>query len=243
VGDLCNAFNLENKKPMLQCEPIMNWFRKMNDSALEAIRALIDTRGLKDGDMLPPERELSEALGLSRRALRDALGFMEGNAEIWRGVGRGTFLGTRPVKFGRGIEILTDNTSPADIAELRLALEPTIAELAAVKATAEDLEELDNCVRKHAATRDDETWRKWDHRFHYLIAKSTRNPAIIALVEAINVVRGRPGSRARLSDADMRRNYGLQHREVFDAIAARDPDRAREAMRSHLSQVQALLRG
>jgi DNA-binding FadR family transcriptional regulator len=41
----------------------------------------------------------------------------------------------------------------------------------------------------------------------------------------------------------MRRNYGLQHREVFDAIAARDPDRAREAMRSHLSQVQALLRG
>lgn len=215
----------------------------MNATALEAVRALIESRGLKDGDMLPPERELSEVLGVSRRVLREALGFMEGNAEIWRGVGRGTFLGTRPVKFGRGIEILTDNTSPADIAELRLALEPTVAELAAMKASARDLEELDNCVRKHSDTRNDETWRKWDHRFHFLIAKSTRNPAIIALMEAINVVRGQPGSRTKLPDADTCRKYALQHREVFDAIAARDPALARERMRSHLSQVQTFLRG
>jgi GntR family transcriptional regulator, transcriptional repressor for pyruvate dehydrogenase complex len=215
----------------------------MNDAALDALRALIESRGLKDGDMLPPERELSELLNVSRRALRDALGFMEGNAEIWRGVGRGTYLGTRPVKFGRGIDMLMDSTSPADIAELRLALEPTIAELAAGKATADDLDELDNCVRKHAATRDDESWRKWDHRFHFLVAKCTRNPAIIALIEAINVVRGRPGSRAHLSDPEMRREYARQHRVIFEAIAARHPEAAREAMRSHLSQVQNLLRG
>ncbi|MGI4858109.1 MAG: FadR/GntR family transcriptional regulator, partial [Janthinobacterium lividum] len=181
--------------------------------------------------------------GVSRRALRDALGAMEGNAEIWRGVGRGTFLGTRPVKFGRGLDILTSNTSPADIAELRLALEPAIAELAAVKASVEDLEALDNCVRKHAETRDDETWRKWDHRFHYLIARSTRNPAMIALMEAINVVRGQPGSRTKLPDADTCRKYALQHREVSDAIAARDPSLARERMRSHLFQVQTFLLG
>ncbi|MGI4982219.1 MAG: FadR/GntR family transcriptional regulator [Janthinobacterium lividum] len=215
----------------------------MDKTTLAAIRALIGSRGLKDGDMLPPERELSEALGVSRRALRDALGSMEGNAEIWRGVGRGTFLGTRPVKFGRGLDILTDNTSPADIAELRLALEPAIAELAAVKASAEDLEALDNCVRKHAETRDDETWRKWDHRFHYLIARSTRNPAMIALMEAINVVRGQPGSRTKLPDADTCRKYASQHREVSDAIAARDPSLARERMRSHLFQVQTFLLG
>ncbi|MEW9587032.1 GntR family transcriptional regulator [Paraburkholderia sp. DGU8] len=39
----------------------------MNDNAAETIRALIETRGLKDGDMLPPERELAEVIGLSRR--------------------------------------------------------------------------------------------------------------------------------------------------------------------------------
>jgi DNA-binding FadR family transcriptional regulator len=213
----------------------------MSTAALAAIRELIEARALKDGDALPPERELAEALGVSRRALRDALGAMEGNAEIWRGVGRGTYLGTRPAKFGRGMEILTDGTSPADIAELRLALEPTIAELAAVKATVEDLRELENCVKKHAATRDDESWRKWDHRFHYLIAKSTRNPAIISLVEAMNLVRGRPGARSQLFDAEMRQEYAKQHRQIFDAIAARDPEAANQAMRSHLSQVQALL--
>lgn len=214
----------------------------MQAGALATVRSWIASQGLKDGDVLPAERELSAALGMSRRALREALGFMEGNAEIWRGVGRGTYLGTRPLKFGRGIEILTNNTSPADIAELRLALEPNIAQLAALKASADDLEALDNCVRKHADTRNDETWRKWDHRFHYLIAKSTRNPALTALVEAINAIRGQPGSRTKLPDAETCRKYALQHREVFEAIAARDPLLAGERMRSHLTQVQLLLR-
>lgn len=208
---------------------------------LRAVRRLIAQRGLQDGDRLPPEREMSALLGIGRRALREALGYMEGNAELWRGVGRGTYLGSRPARFDAGAQALSRDASPADIAELRWSLEPSIAELAAVKATADDLRELENCVRKHESTRDDAAWRKWDHRFHHLIVKATRNPALISLVEGITVLRGRPGARTQLLDAPARQMYAMQHRHIFEAIAARDPHAANRAMRAHLADVQRLL--
>jgi len=209
--------------------------------SVEALNAFIGERGLRDGDALPPERQLAELLGLSRRELRAALSMLEASGRVWRGVGRGTYLGSRPIRFTPTVAGLGARTSPADMAEMRLAIEPAFVALAAIKASPEDLAELENCVRKSAAARDDEAWQKWDHRFHLLIAQATRNPAIIALMEAVNGVRARPALREKTVDDRNRQRFAAEHKAIVDGMVARDADTAYARMHEHLAHVAARL--
>ena len=209
--------------------------------SVDALNAFIDERGLRDGDALPPERELATLLGLSRRELRAAMSVLEASGRVWRGVGRGTYLGARPVRFTPTLAGLGARTSPADIAEIRLAIEPAFAALAAVKAAPEDLAELENCARKNAAARDDEEWQTWDHRFHLLIAQATRNPAIVAVVEAINGVRAQPALRAKTAHDGSRQRFAGEHKAIVDGMLRRDAEGAQARMREHLAHVAARL--
>jgi DNA-binding FadR family transcriptional regulator len=207
--------------------------------ALDKVVGYIADRNLTDGDLLPPERKLADELSLSRRELRAALSSLEVAGRIWRGVGRGTFLGARPFRFSPSLSGLSVGTSPTDVAEMRLIVEPALAALAALKSSPEDLAELEKCARKNAAARNDEEWQQWDHRFHHLIARATRNPAIIALMEAINGVRVKPALREKTADQETRRCSAEQHVVIVQAMLARDGEGAFQAMQHHLLSVQA----
>jgi DNA-binding FadR family transcriptional regulator len=126
---------------------------------------------------------------------------------------------------------------------MRLMVEPTLVSLAAMKASPEDLAELEKCARKNAAAKDDEEWQQWDHRFHLLIAQATRNPAIIALMEAINGVRVRPALRKETVDEDTRRRFAQQHQAIVSAMLSRDSEAAAQRMREHLLNVQMRVYG
>lgn len=210
----------------------------MERSALDSLLAYIAQHRLKDGDALPPERKLAEDLGVSRRELRAALASLEASGRIWRGVGRGTYLGARPLKFAPTLRGLRSRTSPADIAEMRLMFEPALAGLAAAKATPEDLTELEKCAKRNATAKNDEEWQLWDQRFHLLIAQASRNPAIIALMEVINGMRVKPTQREKTTDQVTRHHFAQQHQSIVDAILARDGETAARCMREHLLKVQ-----
>jgi GntR family transcriptional regulator, transcriptional repressor for pyruvate dehydrogenase complex len=210
----------------------------MEKTALDKLLDYIAHSGSKDGDVLPPERKLAEELGVSRRDLRGALASMEAAGRVWRGVGRGTYLGARPLKFSASLHSLRAGSSPADIAEMRLALEPAFVELAARKASPDDLAELEKCARRNALANDDEEWQQWDHRFHLLIAQATRNPAIIALMDVVNGMRMKPNLREKTDDQDTRRHFAQQHQAVVDAMLERDGATAAARMREHLLGVQ-----
>ncbi|MGF6604738.1 GntR family transcriptional repressor for pyruvate dehydrogenase complex [Paraburkholderia sp. GAS448] len=214
-----------------------------NTSTLDSLLAYIATKQLREGDALPAERKLAEDLDITRRELRAALSTLEATGRIWRGVGRGTYLGTRPLRFTSTLRGLSVGTSPADVAEMRLMVEPTLVSLAAMKASPEDLAELEKCARKNAAAKDDEEWQQWDHRFHLLIAQATRNPAIIALMEAINGVRVRPALRKETVDEDTRRRFAQQHQAIVSAMLSRDSEAAAQRMREHLLNVQMRVYG
>ncbi len=66
------------------------------DGALTQLRAWLAQRDASDSSRLPPERELCELLGVSRGELRKALDVLEREGEVWRHVGKGTFVGIRP---------------------------------------------------------------------------------------------------------------------------------------------------
>jgi GntR family transcriptional regulator, transcriptional repressor for pyruvate dehydrogenase complex len=210
----------------------------MEKPALDKLLDYLAQNNLKDGDALPPERGLAEALGVSRRDLRAALASLEAAGRVWRGVGRGTYLGTRPLKFSASLRSLRAGSSPADIAEMRLVLEPAFVELATRKASPDDLAELEKCARRNATAKDDDEWQQWDHRFHLLIAQATRNPAIIALMEVVNGMRMKPNAREKTADQDTRRHFAEQHQAVVKAMLERDGATAATRMRDHLLNVQ-----
>ncbi|MGH8779762.1 FadR/GntR family transcriptional regulator [Paraburkholderia sp.] len=210
----------------------------MEESTLEKLLDYVSQHNLRDGDALPPERKLAEALGIGRRDLRGALATMEASGRVWRGVGRGTYLGARPLKFASSLRSLRAGSSPADIAEMRLVLEPALVELAARKASADDLAELEKCAKRNAIASDDYEWQQWDHRFHLLIAQATRNPAIIALMEAVNGMRMTPNLRERTTDQETRRHFAQQHQTIVNAMKERDGETAAARMRDHLLNVQ-----
>jgi DNA-binding FadR family transcriptional regulator len=209
-------------------------------SALKSIFAYIAKADLKDGDRLPPERDLAAELGVSRRALRQALAQMEVEGQVWRGKRNGTILGRRAPLTSLSLDRSLTRSSPNDIMEARLVFEPAIAALAASKATASDLEKIENSLRRTAEVTDDESWMRWDGAFHLAIAEATRNEIFIAMVAAFNVARADPewrSVRVAVVTPELRRDTVADHRAIWEALCKRLPEEARRAMRKHLVSV------
>jgi DNA-binding FadR family transcriptional regulator len=214
---------------------------EIESSVLKRISDYVSKSDLKDGDRLPPERDLAIRLGVSRRALRQALAQMELEGQVWRGKRNGTILGSRAPTSLLSVDRSMATASPSDIMEARLMFEPAIAALAASKATAVDLKSIENAFRRTAEVADDESWMQWDGAFHLAIAEATRNEIFVAMVAGFNVARAAPewrAARIAVVTPDLRRDTVGDHRLIWEAVCSRQPDEARRAMRKHLLSVQ-----
>ena len=89
--------------------------RPENLSAAGRLKAYLDDSNLELNSRLPPERTLSRQLGVSRSLLRKALAEMEAEGQIWRHVGRGTFIGSRPLESANGIDYISSHTTPREL--------------------------------------------------------------------------------------------------------------------------------
>src|SRR5689334_15518524 len=104
--------------------------------ALEKLRALLQSDSLDADGKLPTERMLSEILGVSRRSIRRALEVLEAEGRIWRRQGSGTFAGKRPDGWSNHVDSIIADTDLMEIMEVRLRVEPQLAQLAAIRAKA-----------------------------------------------------------------------------------------------------------
>ena len=208
---------------------------------LTQLRAYLAHAGGLAGARLPPERQLADELGVSRGTLRHALADLEAEGLIWRHVGRGTFIGNRPVDTVQDLSEVTRRTNPAGVMEARLALEPEFARLAALHATPADLDELAECVRESRAAGDWRTYEYWDNRLHRAVAQATANIVLLALFDSLNTIR-RTVTWGRLrrfaARPDSAHHSFAEHDRLVHAIAERDPGAAADAMRLHLRSVR-----
>jgi DNA-binding FadR family transcriptional regulator len=216
------------------------WHGEGGQSALTQLRAYLGQRELPPEARLPPERELSEILGVSRGELRKALAILEGQGELWRHVGKGTFVGSGPVEETIGISEIAGRTNPADVMRARLIIEPEIAREAALHATLSDIAAMRQSL---AQTREAATWRQYenfDNLLHRQIAQASRNNVLLGLFDVLNAVRrtvvwGRLRSDGARPPAD--HHSFADHERIVEAIADRDLGGAAAAMRLHLQQV------
>ena len=124
--------------------------------ALTQLRALLAQQDYIAGSRLPSERNLCEALGVTRNALRKALATLEAEGQIWRHVGRGTFVGPSNIAVADETKALASQTNPPNVMEARLSMEPELARLAALHATTDDIDQMMLCLTRSANASE---WR------------------------------------------------------------------------------------
>jgi len=217
-------------------------------SVAEAIGAAIARGELKVGDKLPTQRELGEQFGASRVVIREALRYLEqqGLIIIKRGYGGGTFVAqptSRPVRESLVALLRTGEISMQDLAEARSIYEPEVARLAALRATDEELAELEEVLHhQEAALGSGSAQEGFDLRFHRVVAKATRNPVLVTAMNAIvHILLTELKQEQMELDDVVRRSIVDFHRRILEALRQRDPDQAYELMARHIADVQRRL--
>jgi DNA-binding FadR family transcriptional regulator len=213
----------------------------MSDTSLtERLRRFVNDSGYENNARLPPERELCQAFGVTRGELRKALAELESDGLIWRHVGRGTFVGSRPVLNLDDLEYLEKLARPIKVIEARLAIEPELARLSAVHGAKADFDEIRASARKCQEAGDWRTYEAWDDNFHLAIAKATHNKVLIHLFDMLNVVRRSiVWGQLRSTTLPPRTHPSFaEHAAIIAAISSRDAAGAAARMREHLTSVR-----
>lgn len=213
-----------------------------SNAALDRLRALLRSGRFATGARLPTERTLAEELGVGRRSVRRAFEVLESEGVVWRRQGSGTFVGPRPRDPDEPLDVVVAGTDPMEVMEVRLRIEPQLAQLAALRARPDDVRAMYDLITKIAECTDSDGRELWDGALHRKIAGCTGNSLLLVLFDVINRVRQDPAwqkirEQARVA-ARSRPITHDQHLAIVDAIAARDPVGAGEAMRRHLLTLQ-----
>ena len=191
---------------------------------------------LPSGEPLPSERELSQQMGVSRNALREATKILQSRGLVTIKHGARTMINentSEPVQqavkgvlFGRDDALL-------QLTEVRLTLEVGIAALAAEQATKEDIAILQNILREMSeSVEDSKQYIKWDAAFHRALAEATHNPIFVLMLDSIaNLLLQ---SRKLALAFETPQKSLPEHQRIYQAIAKRDKTKAAKAMRRHL---------
>jgi DNA-binding FadR family transcriptional regulator len=189
------------------------------------------------GDRLPAERELAAEHKVSRPTVREAVIALEVQGLIEVRVGSGAYVRRLPgAEDSPGF-----NVTAFELTEARLAIEGEAAALAAVHISDADLAELDALVQRISDENlRDQGTEDADRGFHLLIARATRNAAMVNTVEELWRMRtSSPATASLLAKARSAKVKPVveEHRAIARALRTRDPAKARAAMRAHLRAV------
>ena len=214
----------------------------------DAILDRLQSGHWRAGDRLPTERELSERFGVSRTTVRKALLELKQQGLIEQTVGSGTFVaedvGSR---LGRRVQQdSSQHTSPAELMEARLAMEPAIIDMAIRNANQADLQRMDACCANAESAQTLEDFEHWDAELHQAIADAAHNSFVANVFNLMKTVRaqGDWGQLKKKSVTPERRlAYQAEHREIVNALRDRDAARAKEMTRAHLLRVRQNLLG
>ena len=199
--------------------------------------------GLKPGDKIPTELELTKILNVGRSSVREAIAILKSKniVEVRRGCG--TFLSESPgqVEDPLGLNFIQNRRQLAlDWGIVRMIIEPSIAELAAIHATDEEVEELDYWNRQvEVNIAEGVSHLEADLRFHALLASATHNMVVDKLMPIIN-----EGIDRFMSSADDNASAESRHwhYKIMDAVRAHDAAAAKCAMEMLLCVNQERLR-
>jgi len=212
----------------------------MREALLEGLR---DGRW-RAGHRLPTERELSERYGIGRSSVRRVLAQFKAQGLVRQRVGSGTYAQPGVAALLAPADL--PQTSPAELMEARIALEPAVIELATHHATAADFARMDRCCDEAEAATSLEAFEHWDRELHQAIAESAHNAFVLHLFRTLGHARSHAEwgqLKRRTVTAERRLRYQREHRAIVRALKDRNLEAAVEGTRRHLLHVRRNLLG
>lgn len=214
------------------------------ENTVEQLATAVRLGVLADGELLPPERELAERVGVSRNTLREAIAALRESGLVSTRRGRGggtrvTYTGQTPAAGG----VVRSGASLSDALTFRRVVEPGAAWQAATCSLAGDQRAwLCDSLREVDGAPDPAAHRVADSRLHLAIATLAGSPMLIDAVTRSqaalhDMLAAIPVLRPNIDHSDR------QHQQIVAAILGGDADRARTVMEEHCDATSALLRG
>ncbi len=220
---------------------------KLSDEVYNQIVLLISRGKLIPGDKIPSERDLAADLGISRQSIREALNRAEVMGLIEVRQGEGSFILSsinKSLKPPLTIIIEKEAERIFEFLEIRKLIEGWCAEKAAIEATSEDLENMEEILDKmKKVASKDKQWEELDLKLHLSFAKATHNVIAVHMMEALKT-NFRPffkfaKSMPRSEKIDV---LWQHHYEIFTAIKHRNPKTAQKKVIDHLNFIEEKLK-
>jgi len=166
-----------------------NKSEKVSDSIIAQVRDAILSGRLKPGDRLASEKELIEQFGVSKATMREALRVLEviGLLEIRKGIAGGAFVAEVDMRttLHAIVNFLHFQTvSVKEITMLRYLIEPSVAQVAALKRTGRDIEKLEQVIGAGITEGDTEVSKEIS--FHRYLARMTENTILTLTIDMID---------------------------------------------------------
>jgi GntR family transcriptional repressor for pyruvate dehydrogenase complex len=205
---------------------------------VEHVRQEIAAGRLGPGQRLPPERELAEAMSVSRPSLRSGLRTLQAMGIVTSRRGAGTFIVAGPPKLGKApLQFLAalHGFTLEQMYEARRMLEVGAAGLAAERARGDELAAMaDELTGMFASLEEPETFLRHDLGFHRAVAEGSGNPIVATIIGTLGEIIRETGPLS--VDGFGLRESADAHRRIYDAIRAHSPERARHEMNQHLER-------
>jgi len=218
----------------------------VTDEAILKIKGMILSGGLKPGDRLSPEKELSESLGLSRSSLREAVKALEIIRVLDVRQGDGTYVTSlEPQLLLEAMAFVVDihqDSSVLELFEVRRILEPSAAALAAARATPEDIRMLRDMLTQVDEHTSIDGLVTHDMQFHHLISTLSGNSYLTSMLDGLSgkTLRARVW-RGLTQERSVERTLA-EHYAIVDALASADVELVRAQVTVHISGVEQWLR-
>lgn len=206
---------------------------------------LIESGSLSPDGRLPTERDLCTQLLVGRRAVRLALEALEAEGLIWRRQGKGTFAGQQPDPTGVLAAAIVGETTPMEVMEARLHVEPVLAALSARRALPGDIERMRHLARRTHEARGTDSVELWDAALHRLIARTAGNRPLMTMFSMLDEVRATASwreLRSRARSLDTLKVSNREHHAIIDAIESGNAVKAHSAMTAHLATLMRNLK-
>jgi GntR family transcriptional repressor for pyruvate dehydrogenase complex len=221
--------------------------KRAYEDIVRQIRTLIEKGKLKRGDQLPSERELTETFRVSRTSVREAIRTLESMKLVQSRQGDGTYVlasSEEALVQPLAAALFNEKDDILDIFYIRKIIEPYVAQMAAQKATPQEIEEMGEILLEQAACIErGGSIIETDSAFHSLMAKTAKNRVmerlLVVLVDLLKqtrekyLINGEHDERARRS---------LQgHQQVLAAIRKGDSAAAQKSMLRHLDDIEGII--
>ena len=218
--------------------------KKAYEIVIDSIKEQIMNQELVLGQGLPPEREISEKLGVSRNSVREALKILTVMGVVSSRQGAGNYISGNFMVDALSMMFMLDKLDYDQINQIRIGLEMQAYALAVKNAETKDIIELQEYVNALDQSTDNDEKTMYDKKIHYAIAKASGNVLIVNILDALSEVMDIFIFEMRREILRTEKRKGMlqeAHKQIVECLLKRDVVNGQKALMKHFDMIDNII--